>query len=56
MEIKPAGVQIATQQLSNTVNPGMAPGAGCLFNLAVASNGAGLYFVDDCTNQLNIFH
>jgi hypothetical protein len=56
VEITPAGVQIAVKQLSNTANPGMAPGAGCLFNLAVAPNGAGLYFVDDCTNQLNIFH
>lgn len=56
VEITPSGVQIATQQISSTVNPGMAPGAGCLFNLAVAPNGAGLYFVDDCTNQLNIFH
>jgi hypothetical protein len=56
VEITPAGVQIAKQQLSNTVNPGTAPGAGCLFNLAVVPNGTGLYFVDDCTNQLNLFH
>lgn len=55
-EITPAGVQIATKQLSNTVNTGTPPGAGCLFNLALVPNGTGLYFVDDCTNQLNIFN
>src|SRR6185312_14195537 len=54
-EITPAGVQIATKQLSNTVNTGTPPGAGCLFNLALVPIGTGLYFVDDCTNQLNIF-
>lgn len=53
VEITPAGAQIATKQISSQGNP---PGAGCLFGLAVVPNGNGVYFVDDCTNQLNLFH
>lgn len=53
VETTPAGVQIAVKQISNEGNP---VGAGCLFGLAVVSAGNGLYFGDDCTNQLNLFH
>lgn len=53
VEITPDGTQIATTLLSNTGNP---PGAGCLFGLSLAPNNSGVYFVDDCTNQLNVLH
>jgi len=53
VEIMPNGMQIATKLISTMGNP---PGAGCLFGLAVVPNGSGVYFVDDCTNQLNLFH
>jgi sugar lactone lactonase YvrE len=33
---------------------GSPPGAGALFGLAVVPGGAGLYFVDDATNTLDI--
>ena len=53
IEINPDGKQVAIKQISNMGNP---PGAGCLFGLALTPNGNGVYFVDDCTNQLNILH
>lgn len=53
VETTPTGVQIAVKLISNMGTP---PGAGCLFNLAVVPSGSGLFFVDDCTNQLNLFH
>src|SRR5579859_938390 len=53
VEIALDGSQVATKQLSNMGTP---PGAGCLFGLATVPNNAGVYFVDDCTNQLNILH
>lgn len=49
----PDGMQIAAKLISTMGNP---PGAGCLFGLAVVPTGSGVYFVDDCTNQLNLFH
>jgi hypothetical protein len=53
VEITPNGMQIGTKLISTMGTP---PGAGCLFGLATAPNSAGVYFVDDCTNQLNILH
>ena len=35
---------------------GSPPGAGALFGLAVAPQAKGIYFVDDNTNTLNLFH
>jgi hypothetical protein len=55
VETTPSGTQIATMLLDHTVTPGAAPGAGCLFGLAVRDNN-GVYFVDDCTNTLDLFH
>jgi hypothetical protein len=49
-EITASGTQIATKVLDNTGTP---PGAGTLFGLAFVP-GAGLYFVDDGTNTLNL--
>jgi len=46
------GVQIFTTLLDNTGNP---PGAGALFGL-VDVPGQGIYFVDDGSNTLNLFH
>ncbi|HLG77043.1 MAG TPA: CHRD domain-containing protein [Ktedonobacteraceae bacterium] len=53
IEITPEGKQIVTKPISTMGTP---PGAGCLFGLAVAPSGYAVYFVDDCTNQLNSFH
>jgi hypothetical protein len=41
------------EQLSNIET---SPGAGCFFGLAVVPNGTGVHFVDDCPNQLSLFH
>jgi len=46
------GVQEAKALLDNTGNP---PGAGTLFGL-VTVPGQGVYFVDDGSNSLNLFH
>ena len=46
------GVQIFTTLLDNTGNP---PGAGALFGL-IDVPGQGIYFVDDASNTLNLFH
>jgi len=51
VEIQPDGTQIAKVLVSNMGTP---PGAGCLFGIATVPGGAGVYFTDDCTNQLNI--
>ncbi|HEY6409542.1 MAG TPA: hypothetical protein VIY29_18945 [Ktedonobacteraceae bacterium] len=51
LEFTPDGNQVAIKLISNTGTP---PGAGCLFGLALVPGGHGIYFVDDCTNQLNI--
>jgi hypothetical protein len=53
VEIAPNGTQVGTKLISNMGTP---PGAGCLFGLATVPNNAGVYFVDDCTNQLNTLH
>ncbi len=49
-EITPSGTQAAKVQLDNTGSP---PGAGTLFGLAFDPM-AGVYFVDDGTNTLNL--
>jgi hypothetical protein len=51
-EITAQGKQIATAVLDSTGNP---PGAGTLFGL-VFDPLHGIYFVDDGTNTLNLFH
>ena len=48
----PHGNQIHEALLDSSGSP---PGAGALFGLAVVPN-RGLYFVDDATNTLNLFH
>lgn len=53
VETTPGGSQVFVKLLDNTGSP---PGAGCLFGLAVVPNHSGVYFVDDCTNTLNLFH
>ncbi len=54
-EISPHGVQLAKKQLDNTPVPGSPPGAGTLFGLAFDPT-AGVYFVDDGSNTLNLLH
>lgn len=53
VETTPSGTQIAHKFLDKSGTP---PGAGCLFGLAIVPGGVGVYFVDDCTNTLNILH
>lgn len=55
LEIDPDGDQIAHFLLDSTSAPLAAPGAGCLFGLAVVPGGSGVYFVDDCDNTLKLF-
>jgi hypothetical protein len=52
VETTPKGVQIFVTLLDNTGNP---PGAGTLFGLVDVA-GQGIYFVDDGSNTLNLFH
>lgn len=52
VETNSKGVQIFTTLLDNTGNP---PGAGALFGL-IDVPGQGIYFVDDASNTLNLFH
>jgi hypothetical protein len=54
-EISPHGMQVARKQLDNTPVPGSLPGAGNLFGLAF-DPAAGVYFVDDGSNTLNLLH
>lgn len=48
----PNGHQVKQVLLDSSGSP---PGAGALFGLAVVPN-RGLYFVDDATNELDLFH
>jgi hypothetical protein len=48
----PQGIQISKTLLDSTGNP---PGAGALFGLVMVP-GTGLYYVDDASNTLNLFH
>jgi hypothetical protein len=52
IEISPGGVQRAKALLDSSGSP---PGAGALFGL-VFDPAHGIYFVDDATNTLNLFH
>lgn len=52
VETTPSGKQIAKVLLDSSGTP---PGAGALFGLTPAG-GMGLYYVDDATNTLNLFH
>jgi len=51
VETTPRGQQIRRALLDSTGNP---PGAGALFGLAAVPGG--IYFVDDASNTLNLFH
>ena len=51
-EISPHGAQLAKVLLDNTGSP---PGNGTLFGL-VFDPTAGVYFVDDGSNTLNLLH
>jgi sugar lactone lactonase YvrE len=51
VETTPRGQQIRRALLDSTGNP---PGAGALFGLAAVTGG--VYFVDDASNTLNLFH
>ncbi len=52
VETTPNGEQIRRRLLDNTGNP---PGAGALFGLIDVPD-VGIYFVDDASNTLNLFH
>ncbi len=52
VETTPKGGQVAVKM---DIDPSMQ-GAGTLFGLAVAPGGAGIYFVDDGNNTLNLLH
>lgn len=54
VETTAAGEQVAVKVLDNTPVPPGLPGNGTLFGLAVAPHGAGVYFVDDGSNTLNL--
>ncbi len=52
VETTPFGKQIGKVLLDTSGNP---PGAGALFGVALV-HGVGLYFADDATNTMNLFH
>jgi hypothetical protein len=54
VETTPAGHQVAVKMLDDTPAPPGPNGNGTLFGLAVTP--AGVYFVDDGTNTLNLLH
>lgn len=56
VETTPAGSQVAVKTLDDTPVPPGLPGNGTLFGLAVAPHGAGVYFVDDGSNTLDLLH
>jgi hypothetical protein len=49
VEIAPNGTQLAVKTVEQA-------GAGTLFGLVIAPMAAGVYFVDDGTNALNLLH
>ncbi len=53
VETTPAGAQIANKFLDKSGSP---PGAGTLFGLGIIPGGAGVYYVDDGTNTLNVLN
>lgn len=56
VETTPGGAQIAHRLIDNTKAPPAPPGAGCLFGLTITPDSTGVYFVDDCTNTLNLLN
>ena len=52
VEITPGGHQVAHKLVDNTAGTG----GGCLFGLTVVSGFPGVFFVDDCTNTLDLLH
>ncbi|HLJ33636.1 MAG TPA: hypothetical protein VKU38_08295, partial [Ktedonobacteraceae bacterium] len=52
VETTPGGNQVAHKLVDNTGGTG----GGCLFGLTVVHGFAGVYFVDDCGNTLNLLH
>jgi hypothetical protein len=59
VDTTPAGAQVAHRLLDNTVTlppPPTPRGGGCLFGVAAAPGGTGVYFVDDCDNTLKFLH
>lgn len=56
VETTPAGKQVAVKVLDNTKVSGAPNGNGTLFGLAVVPGGAGVYFVDDGSNTLDLLH
>lgn len=52
VEITPGGKQVATKLVDTTGGTG----GGCLFGLTTDFNTQGVFFVDDCTNALNLLH
>ena len=54
VETTPRGRQLAPALLDSSGGP--PPGVGALFGIALTPNSRGLYFVDDATNTLNLFH
>ena len=54
VELTPGGTQIAVKMLDTSPVPPGLNGNGTLFGLVPAPGGAGVYFVDDGTNTLNI--
>jgi hypothetical protein len=53
VEVRPDGRQVAVKKLDTCGSPA---GAGALFGLAVAPYNAGVYFVDDAANTLDLLH
>ena len=56
VETSPSGNQVDVKMLDTSPVPGGPNGNGTLFGLAIAPRGAGVYFVDDGTNDLNLLH
>jgi hypothetical protein len=52
VETTPRGTQIAKRLVDNTAGTG----AGCLFGVTIAASVPGVFFVDDCTNTLDLLH
>jgi len=52
VETTPKGVQVTVK----FVDLNGPPGAGDLFGLAIRENAAGVYFVNDGTNTLDLLH
>jgi hypothetical protein len=51
VQTTPDGIQVLTHLLDSTGTP---PGSGALFGLVTV--GSSVYYVDDASNTLNLFH